>query len=196
MKAYLRRNLLIFFKSGNFIIWLIGIVLMRTLGALSSTYFYALVYFGILNSCLAHREAGRKSGGELYESFWSVPHEKKAAAEYLQVFVSCMIFSAVCLISSPWCYRFFRLFPFVSLLPAGLTLPWEYLSRKDSVRTLTAATAILCAWFIFTWCRNLPLVIRTYPFWQIACINLIMMIIYISSYLLAVSFIKKKGGSV
>ncbi len=194
MKAYLRKNLLIFFKSGSFIVWLIGLALIKAMGMYSSTAFYALVYFGIFNSCLAHREANRKSGDELYESFWSVPYKKKAAAEYIQVFVSCMIFSCVCMISSPWSWRFFHLFPFVSLLPAGIALPWEYLSGKDSVRGISAAMVILCIWFIFAYCRNLPLVIRTYPFILIACINLIMIIIYIASFLLAVSFIKKKGG--
>ena len=108
----------------------------------------------------------------------------------------CMMFAALMRFASPWISRLMQLFPVLGLICAGLEIPWIYLNKDMKVRIFVRVITVLAAYFLFTQLREVPLVIPSYPLWMIIGINLLIVLFYVLSALLAVCFIRKRGERV
>lgn len=194
MKALLKKNFLIFMKSFGWLKLAAFLIVYVIFGRLDTVYLYTLLYLGCLRSALTHREALRKSGDHLNEAFYPLDHKDRVMAEYIPVFIVSMIFTAVSLYASPWTYRFFRLFPMAPLVPAAILMPWYHLNDNEKMRFFVEVVLVLIVWFLFSLCRNVPVVIRQYPMYLLILVNVIIIAAYILSALLAIRFAERKRG--
>lgn len=194
MKAYLKAFLLHFFKSGNWLLLMLfaGLILWQPMLTERPVY-CVLAMFWFFVPLYAWQDARKKSGYSIYEYYSPISFAQRIAAEYVLGFVLCMMFAALMRFASPWISRLMQLFPVLGLICAGLEMPWIYLNKDMKVRIFVRVITVLAAYFLFTQLREVPLVIPSYPLWMIIGINLLIVLFYVLSALLAVCFIRKRG---